>query len=70
MEQLGSNTDDMERLEAHQTLYKGQSNVLLIARDLGIGLEEIKQSFREYVAANPLEGDEWNTDVEPSWPWR
>lgn len=59
----------MERLEAHQILYKGQSNVLLMARDLGIGLEEMKQSFREYVAANPLEGDEWQLDVDPSWPW-
>ena len=66
---MGSNTDGMDRLEAHQILYKGQSNVLLMARDLGISLEEMQQSFREYVAANPLNGDEWRTDVEVSWPW-
>lgn len=59
----------MELLEAHQILYKGQSNVQLMARDLGVSLEELQQSFREYVAANPLNGDEWHTDVEPSWPF-
>jgi hypothetical protein len=59
----------MDLLEANQILYKGQSNVLLMAREVGISLEEMQQSFRDYVAMNPLIGDEWHTDVELSWPW-
>ena len=59
----------MDLLEANQILYKGQSNVLIMARKVGISLEEMQEEFRKYVAANPLNGDEWHTDIEISWPW-
>ena len=56
-------------LEACQILYKGQSNVKLMAKDLGLSLEEMQQNFRDYVAANPLDDDSWHKDIELSWPW-
>lgn len=59
----------MELLEAHQILFKGQSNVRLMARELGVSLESLQQSFREYVAANPITDDAWKKDIELGWPW-
>lgn len=59
----------MDRLEAHQILYKGQSNVRLMATELGVSLESLQQSFREFVAANPISSDAWEKDVELGWPW-
>ena len=59
----------MSRLEAHQILYKGQSNVQLMARELGCTLEDLQESFRAYVAENPLSDDAWQKDVELSWPF-
>jgi len=55
--------------QAVQILYRGQNNVLLMARDLGITLEEMKQALREYVAKTPLDEDDWQGDVHPSWPY-
>ena len=58
--------------EALDRLYKGQTNVALQARDLGISLERLKQLFREYVAARPIDvndEDVWLGDVELGWPW-
>ena len=49
----------MELLEAHQILYKGQSNVRLMATELGVSLESLQQSFREFVAVNPITNDSW-----------
>ena len=59
----------MSRLEAHQILFKGQSNVRLMARDLECTLEDLQASFRAYVAMNPISSDAWEKDVELSWPW-
>ena len=56
-------------LEACQILYKGQSNVKLMANNVGISLEEMQSEFRLYVKANPLTADAWEKDVELSWPW-
>jgi hypothetical protein len=58
------------RLEACQILYKGQSNVKLMANQLEISLEEMQQEFRDYVAKNPLDDDAWHKDIELSWPWQ
>lgn len=58
-----------ERLEAHQQLFTGQSNVQLIANDLGCSLQSLQQSFSRYVAENQLVGDEWQRDVELGWPF-
>lgn len=59
----------MQRLEAHQILFRGQSNVKVMANKLGVSLEDLQQSFREYVAANPIDEDVWRGDIELGWPW-
>lgn len=59
----------MTLLEAHQTLFRGQSNVKVMANELGLSLDELQESFREYCAANPIDEDVWKKDIEVSWPW-
>ena len=59
----------MTRLEAHQILFKGQSNIKQMANKLGITLEDLQQSFREYCAANPVDENVWQGDIELGWPW-
>lgn len=59
----------MTLLEAHQILFKGQSNVKQMANKLGITLEDLQQSFREYCAANPVDENVWQGDIELGWPW-
>lgn len=59
----------MSLLEAHQILFKGQSNVRLMAKELGVTLEDLQQSFREYCAANPVDEGIWQGDIELGWPW-
>lgn len=56
-------------LEACQILFKGQSNVKIMANRLGISLEEMQQTFRDYVAQNPIDENVWRGDIELSWPW-
>lgn len=58
-----------ERLEAHQQLFKGQSNVSLIANSLGCSVQSLQESFSLYVTANKLVGDEWQQDEELCWPF-
>ena len=55
--------------EAILILYKGQSNVKQMADRLGMPLEELQQAFGEYVARTPIDEDDWQGDVQPSWPW-
>jgi len=55
--------------QAVQILYRGQNNVLLMAKDLGVTLDEMKQALRDYVAKTPLDPDDWEGDVQPSWPY-
>ena len=58
--------------EALDRLYKGQTNVALQAKDLGISLERLKQLFREYVAARPTDindEDVWLGDTTLCWPY-
>lgn len=59
----------MSRLEAHQILFKGQSNVRQMATQLGCSLEDLQESFRLYCSENPITEDAWRKDVELSWPW-
>ena len=56
-------------LEACQILFKGQSNIKLMANRLGVSLEEMQETFREYVAQNPIDENVWRGDIELSWPW-
>ena len=55
--------------EAILILYKGQSNVKQMADRLGIPLEELQEAFGEYVARTPIDEDDWQGDVNPSWPY-
>lgn len=57
-------------LEACQILYRGQSNVKLMANSMGLSLEDMQQTFRDYCKANPVDEDVWRGDVELSWPWQ
>lgn len=59
----------MTLLEAHQILFKGQSNVKQMANKLGLTLEDLQQSFREYCEANPIDESVWQGDIELGWPW-
>jgi len=55
--------------EALVILFKGQSNVKLMANEVGIPLAEMQQLFREYVARTPIDEDVWRGDIEMGWPW-
>jgi hypothetical protein len=58
--------------EALDRLYKGQTNVAFQAESLGITLERLKQLFREYVIARPIDvndEDVWLGDVTLCWPY-
>ena len=55
--------------QAVQILYKGQNNVQLMATQMGVTLDEMKAALNEYVAATPIDEDDWQGDVTPSWPW-
>ncbi len=59
----------MELLEAHQIVFKGQSNVAVMAKSLDMPLKDFQQSFREYVARTPINPDSWKGDIEISWPY-
>lgn len=59
----------IELSEALQILYRGQSNVALMARKLDMPLPKLQQLFREYVRGNPIDPDLWKGDVELSWPF-
>ena len=50
-------------------LFRGQSNVRVMATDVGISLEEMQQLFREYVAKTPVDPNVWQGDIEISWPY-
>ena len=59
----------MTRLEAHQILFRGQSNVAQMAASLGCPLGELQASFRQYVAENPINPEVWRGGVELAWPY-
>ena len=40
-----------------------------MATKLGITLEEMQQTFRDFVASNPLDDEAWRKDVELGWPY-
>ena len=55
--------------EALIVLYRGQSNVKLMANEVGISIEEMQQLFREYVAKTTIDPDIWQGDIMISWPY-
>ena len=59
----------MELLEGLQILYKGQSNVALMAKQLDMPLETLQEEFRQYVKVNPIDSDVWKLDIDICWPY-
>lgn len=58
--------------ESLARIYTGKVNVALQAQDLNMPLEHLKQLFRAYVAARPIDindEDVWLGDLELSWPY-
>lgn len=49
----------MTQAEAMALLYKGQTNVAVMARDLGLEPDELKTLFRAYVALTPFDPESW-----------
>ena len=64
-----TNSIQITTLEACQVLFRGQSNVKIMANRLGISLEEMQGIFRVYCENNPLDPGVWQADVEMGWPW-
>ena len=59
----------MELKEALVVIYKGQSNVAIMAAKLDMPLKSLQEKFREYVSRTPIDPDVWRGDVEISWPF-
>lgn len=59
----------MELQEALQIIFKGQSNVAVMAKQLDMPLETLQENFRDYVSTNPIDPDVWQADVEIAWPF-
>ena len=49
----------MTQAEALALLYKGQTNVAVMARELGLEPDELKALFRAYVAHTPHDLNSW-----------
>jgi hypothetical protein len=56
-------------LEACQILFRGQSNVKVMANKLNMPLEELQEVFRVYCKNNPVDENVWKGDIELSWPY-
>ena len=59
----------MELSEALVVIFKGQSNMAVMATELGMPLETLQEHFREYVSRTPIDPDVWRGDVEMAWPF-
>lgn len=55
--------------DALDKIYKGQTNVAVMAKEIGIALEEMQRLFNEYVKQRPIDPDVWQADVQLGWPW-
>jgi len=56
-------------LEACQILFRGQSNVKVMANKLNMPLEELQEVFMVYCKSNPVDENVWKGDIELSWPY-
>tara|TARA_R100001509_G_C4806239_1_gene194825 strand:+ start:519 stop:704 length:186 start_codon:yes stop_codon:yes gene_type:complete len=59
----------MELSEALVVIFKGQSNMAVMANELSMPLETLQEHFREYVDRTPIDPDVWRGDVEMAWPF-
>jgi len=55
--------------DALDLIYKGQTNVAVMAKKVGVSLDEMKRLFGLYVSQRPIDPDVWQADVELGWPW-
>jgi hypothetical protein len=55
--------------EALELIYRGQCNVAVKAKEIGVSTEELKRLFRDYAVKRPIDEDVWRGDVELGWPW-
>ncbi len=55
--------------DALDLIYKGQTNVAIISKEIGVPFEEMKRLFKLYVSQRPIDPDVWKADVDLSWPW-
>jgi hypothetical protein len=55
--------------EALELIYRGQCNVAVKAKEIGVTTTELQRLFREYAIGRPIDEDVWRGDVEPGWPW-
>lgn len=55
--------------DALDLIYRGQTNVAVKAKEIGISLKEMKHLFNQYVSKRQIDPDVWQADVELSWPW-
>lgn len=55
--------------DALDSIYRGRSNVALMARDLAMPTTELKRLFSVYAGRRPADPDIWKADVELGWPW-
>lgn len=55
--------------DALDLIYKGQTNVAVMAKKVGVSLDEMKRLFNVYVNQRPIDPDVWQADVELGWPW-
>ena len=54
---------------ALDAIYKGQTNVAVMAKEIDVSLDEMKRLFGLYVEQRPIDPDVWQADVELGWPW-
>ena len=56
--------------EACDLLYRGKSNVPNAAKLCGIeDYTDLMKIFHDYAIAIPIDSDDWQGDVEASWPY-
>lgn len=55
--------------DALDLIYKGQTNVAVMAKECNLSLKEMQRLFKVYVDQRPVDPGVWEADVEPSWPY-
>jgi len=55
--------------EALELIYRGQCNVAVQAKEIGVTTAELQRLFREYAIGRAIDEDVWRGDVELGWPW-
>ena len=55
--------------EELELIYRGQCNVAVKAKEIGVTTEELKRLFRDFAVKRPVDEDVWRGDVELGWPW-